>query len=191
LIDADVTTRAWLTFGLRELGSQVRTAESLHGGLEVIEAARPTGIVTEQVLPDGCVLPELRKLRALAPAAPILIATRYASVASAVFALRNGAAGYLAKPADAREVAIELGLASPAVTQGSSFSVMTLDQIEWEHINRVVMNCGGNVSEAARRLRMHRRSLQRKLARGGPPTQSWVRQGVAPDSPSLTTTTHG
>jgi two-component system response regulator RegA len=171
VIDADLGASACLSSGLGRLGLTVAVARSLREGVRALRSDPPAAIVTEQVLPDGCVLSLLPKLGELAPGAKTMILTRHASVSAAVLAMRVGFAGYLSKPADAVEVATELGLRastkSPSSPRGQD-SVMTLDQIEWEHISRVVLRCGGNVSEAARRLQLHRRTLQRKLARGSP-----------------------
>jgi two-component system response regulator RegA len=93
--------------------------------------------------------------------------TGYGSVATAIEALKRGAAHYLTKPADADEIlaAFEPSSSPPAMDALPAFQPMSLDRVEWEHINRVLVDCGGNVSEAARQLGLHRRTLQRKLSK--------------------------
>lgn len=172
VIDDDLVASALLCRELGGTGFAVKAAPTLSMGISMIEAERPDAIVTEQMLPDGCVLSHIRDLREKARDAAILVLTRHASVAAAVSAVRSGAAGYMAKPANAAEVTAELQLQpNPSCRSGcdTGKSVMTLEQIEWEHISRVLINCDGNVSRAARCLRMHRRTLQRKLACGVPP----------------------
>jgi two-component system response regulator RegA len=171
VIDADSAAAALLSLGMRRLGLSVSTVQTLRDGLCIVRSQPPSAIVTEQVLPDGYAISVLVQLRDVAPRVKTVILTRHASVSAAVLAIRSGAAGYLSKPAEAAEVATELGLLAcgevDPVAPGQE-PVMTLEQVEWEYINRVMLSCGGNISEASRRLHMHRRSLQRKLARGGP-----------------------
>jgi two-component system, response regulator RegA len=104
----------------------------------------------------------LEALRAIDPATKVLVLTGYGSIATAVDATRRGAIGYLSKPADADEIVAQLlgrgGSLAPA-----DIDTPSLARAEWEHIQRVLADCDGNVSEAARRLGIHRRSLQRKL----------------------------
>lgn len=105
-------------------------------------------------------------LRDIDPETRIVVLTGYGSVATAVEAVRRGAVHYLTKPADAEEILAAFersadGQAGPS----APLQPMTLDRVEWEHINRVLMECGGNVSEAARLLGLHRRTLQRKLSK--------------------------
>jgi two-component system response regulator RegA len=106
-------------------------------------------------------------LKALDEATRIVVLTGYGSVATAIEALKRGAAHYLTKPADADEIlaAFEPSSSPPAMDALPAFQPMSLDRVEWEHINRVLVDCGGNVSEAARQLGLHRRTLQRKLSK--------------------------
>jgi two-component system, response regulator RegA len=94
------------------------------------------------------------------------VLTGYGSIATAIEAVRRGATNYLTKPADADEILSALGEGPPG-GEGTAVPAkpMSLDQVEWEHINRILLECDGNVSEAARILGLHRRSLQRKLAK--------------------------
>jgi two-component system response regulator RegA len=113
----------------------------------------------------------LRELLALDPETQIVVLTGYGSIATAIDAVRLGAVYYLAKPADADEIlaAFARGQNPPARDlDAAQFEAPSLARAEWEHINRVLSDCGGNISEAARRLKIHRRSLQRKLSKYAP-----------------------
>jgi two-component system response regulator RegA len=103
------------------------------------------------------------------PNTRIVVLTGYGSVATAVEAVRRGATHYLTKPADADEIVAAFERGTSATSSDTPpLQPMSLDRVEWEHINRVLMDCQGNISEAARVLRIHRRSLQRKLSRYPP-----------------------
>lgn len=105
-------------------------------------------------------------LRAIDEGTRIVVLTGYATIANAVAAMRAGAADYLMKPADA--AACEKALLGIPVPDTETDELPSLDRVEYEYLQRVVADCGGNISEAARRLRMHRRSLQRKIGRSPP-----------------------
>lgn len=105
-------------------------------------------------------------LRAIDDGTRIVVLTGYGTIANAVAAMRAGAVDYLMKPADA--AACEKALLGVAVPAPDADEVPSLDRVEYEYLQRVVSDCGGNISEAARRLRMHRRSLQRKIGRSPP-----------------------
>ena len=110
-------------------------------------------------------------IRAIEPATQILVLTGYGSIATALEAVRLGAVHYLTKPADPDDIlsAFERGAGPHTPALGVPADAPSLERVEWEHINRVLTDCGGNVSQTARILRIHRRSLQRKLAR--PPAE--------------------
>jgi two-component system, response regulator RegA len=122
-------------------------------------------------LPDGSGLEVVRRLRALDATSVIVVLTGYGSIATALDAQRLGAAHYLTKPADVDDLLAAFARADPArldpplATPDPVTDTPSLARVEWEHINRVLADSGGNISEAARRLRLHRRSLQRKLAK--------------------------
>ena len=164
LVDDDVTLRERLARAFRERGFEVATAA---GAAEALARAReetPEYAVLDLRMPDQSGLELLRALRAMDPSTRILMLTGYGSIATAVEATRLGAVGYLPKPADADEIlAAFAGEAASAPIETPS-----LARTEWEHIQRVLADCGGNVSEAARRLGIHRRSLQRKLQKYPP-----------------------
>ena len=112
----------------------------------------------------------VRELKDIDEATQIVVLTGYGSIATAIDAVRLGATYFLAKPADVDDIlaAFARGEAPPQVQPDSDYQAPSLARTEWEHINRVLADCGGNISEAARRLGIHRRSLQRKLGRYAP-----------------------
>jgi two-component system, response regulator RegA len=133
-----------------------------------IAAARhdsPEMAVVDLRLPDRDGLEVVRELKAIDPSIAIVVLTGYGSIATALESIRLGALHYLTKPTDADRIlaAFEHGLASRP--RDLSTSLPSLARVEWEYLQRVLTDCDGNVSEAARRLGMHRRSLQRKLAK--------------------------
>jgi len=125
----------------------------------------PTHAVVDLKMPGGrSGLDVVRELRALAPPPAVVVLTGYGTIGTAVEAIRLGAINYLNKPADADEIEAALqGKRAPPMSD-----VPSLDRQEWEYLNRILADCDGNVSEAARRLRMHRRTLQRKLQKHPP-----------------------
>jgi two-component system response regulator RegA len=168
LVDDDDAFRAALGGALERRGFTVTLAGNPS---EAAEHAR--GQVFEYALvdvrmPGGSGIDLVRTLRALDEGTRIVVMTGYGTIANAVEAMRAGAADYLTKPVDA--VACERALSGRADATGAPDDVPSLDRVEWEYLQRVVADCGGNVSEAARRLRMHRRSLQRKISRMPPRT---------------------
>jgi two-component system response regulator RegA len=118
-------------------------------------------------MPGRSGLEVVRELCAIDPTTKIVVLTGYGSIATAVEAMRRGATSYLPKPADADEILVALADTPPQVT-GGDFPAPSLARAEWEHIQRVLADCGGNISEAARRLGLHRRSLQLKLRKYPP-----------------------
>jgi two-component system response regulator RegA len=131
----------------------------------------PQLAVVDLRMPGRSGLELVRDLKQLDPSMHVLVLTGYGSIATAVEAVRLGAANYLPKPADADDVLAALGRAGAEVDVEESEAeaeVPTLARAEWEHIHRVMADCGGNISEAARRLGIHRRSLQRKLRKRAP-----------------------
>jgi len=137
-------------------------------GAGAIAAARrdsPEMAVVDLRLPDLSGLEVVREMKAIDPSTSIIVLTGYGSIATALEAIRLGAVHYLTKPTDADRIlaAFDLGLA--ARPRALRIDTPTLARVEWEHMHRVLVDCDGNISEAARMLNMHRRSLQRKLAR--------------------------
>jgi two-component system response regulator RegA len=172
VVDDDEPFRTRLARALADRGLEVRTAGDVAEAL--LAAGRddpPELAVVDLRMPGGSGLDLVRDLKALEPAMRILVLTGYGSIATAVEAMRLGAANYLPKPVDADEILRALAPEGMGLTADASLPVGTpsLARAEWEHIHRVLGDCGGNISEAARRLGLHRRSLQRKLGKA-PPT---------------------
>jgi two-component system response regulator RegA len=169
LVDDDEVFRERLAQALRARGHGVVTAGDLAGALAKADQTPFDFAVIDLRMPDGSGLALLEGLRARAPAARFVMLTGYGSIASAVEALRLGAHDYLSKPVDADEVLAALtGEGSRAGGRPPTTAAPSLARAEWEHIQRVLADCGGNVSEAARRLGITRRTLQLKLKKYPP-----------------------
>ena len=127
-----------------------------------------THAVVDLRMPGGSGVELIPQLLRVAPGIRIVVLTGYGSIATAVEAIRRGASDYLTKPADADQVLGALGLEASAerveTTAETTPSAPSLERVEWEHIQRVLTDCGGNVTQAARVLGVHRRTLQRKLS---------------------------
>jgi two-component system response regulator RegA len=176
IVDDDSAARDLLARWFHGAGWQVRLADTCAAALGIAAVATPDQGIVEQRLPDGSGIDLLPRLRALSPAMSGVVLTRYPSIAAAVRAIRVGFRDYLAKPVDWVHLAALFGISpppsplrAPANDIAGDDAARSLARIEWEHIQSVLFNCGGNVSAAARLLRVHRRSLQRKLRRIAPP----------------------
>lgn len=173
LVDDDETFRERLARALRERGFDVRTAASVDEAVALAEQDSPEYAVIDLRMPGKGGMELLRELNRVDAGTRALILTGYGSIATAVEAVRLGAVNFIPKPADADDVVAafekyERGEASDGPVVTSSYRAPTLARMEWEHIQRVLSDCGGNISESARRLGIHRRSLQRKLQRNAP-----------------------
>ncbi|NOY26538.1 MAG: response regulator [Oligoflexia bacterium] len=171
LVDDDERLRERLALALWDRGFEVRTAKDAAVALAVAESWLPARAVIDLRMPGMSGLELIRELKALYPSIEIVVVTGYGSIATAVDAVRLGAIGYVNKPADADEVlaAFERGEADPlASVEEPGWETPTLARAEWEHIQAVLAETGGNISEAARRLGLHRRTLQRKLQKRPP-----------------------
>jgi two-component system response regulator RegA len=171
LVDDHEVFRERAARAFRERGFEVRTAGSVKDALSHVVDETPELAVVDLSLPDGSGLEVLRALRDADESTRVVMLTGYGSVATAVDAIRLGAVHYLQKPADVDAIlaAFHADVDSPVLAANAVYDPPSLERVEWEHIQRVLSDCGGNVSEAARRLRIHRRSLQRKLQRWAPP----------------------
>jgi two-component system response regulator RegA len=165
IVDDDEVFCAVLSDALSERGYRVATAYTLDDGLRQAQQLEPEYAVVDLRIgrDSGLVLAE--RLHAMDENTRIVVLTGYASIATAVEAIKLGAVHYLAKPADADEI-----LASLHKDQGDprtplADTPLTVRRLEWEHLQKVLAECDNNVSAAARKLRMHRRTLQRKLAK--------------------------
>ena len=148
-------------------GFTPRVADSVAAGLVAIGAAAPAFAIIDLKLEDGSGLDVMRALKAARPDARAIILTGYGAIASAVVAVKLGAFDYLAKPVNADEI-----IAALTSERSSQFDSpehpMSADRVRWEHIQRVYESCERNVSETARQLNMHRRTLQRILGKRAP-----------------------
>lgn len=148
-------------------GFEVRMGQSIAEGLELIRQKAPAFAVIDMRLEDGNGLDVIAELAKIKPDARTIVLTGYGNFATAVSAVKLGAVDYLAKPADADEVTDAL-LAPANEKAQPPENPMSADRVRWEHIQRVYELCNRNVSETARRLNMHRRTLQRILAKRAP-----------------------
>ncbi len=149
-------------------GLDVRTAADAPGAIALARSESPELALVDLRMPGPSGLELVKALREIDPTTRVVVLTGYGSIANAVEAVRLGAWSYLPKPADADEV-LEAFEREPAATVASDGpKAASLARAEWEHINRVLTACGDNISEAARRLGLHRRTLQRKLKKHPP-----------------------
>ena len=167
LVDDDKPFLQRLARAMETRGYVVDTAESVAEGLRKVEASPPAYAVGDLRLEDGNGLDVLELVRRKRPDSRMVVLTGYGNIATAVTAVKLGAVDYLAKPADADDVYNAL-VASTTAKAPPPENPMSADRVRWEHIQRVYELCNRNVSETARRLNMHRRTLQRILAKRAP-----------------------
>lgn len=172
IVDDDAVFRERLGRAFRDRGYDVRTAQSYDEAMQQARIDSPELAIIDLRMVGRSGLELTRDLHELDPATHIVVLTGYGSIATAVEAVRLGAVHYLSKPADADDllVAFARGAAPPLDPPSADYVPPSLARAEWEHINRVLSDCGGNISAAARRLGIHRRSLQRKLQKYPPTT---------------------
>jgi two-component system response regulator RegA len=171
IVDDDHVLRERLARAFRDRGYDVRTADGTDAAVAAAREDSPELAVVDLRMPGAGGLELVRELRTLDPATRIVVLTGYGSIATTIEAMRLGATYYLPKPADVDDIlaAFARGEAPPLAPAADLLAeAPTLARAEWEHINRVLADAGGNVSEAARRLGLHRRSLQRKLQKYPP-----------------------
>lgn len=169
IVDDDEPFRTRLAATMERRGFVVTTADSLTSGIAAATANPPAYAVVDLRLGESNGLEVVHRLQDISPDTRVVMLTGYGNIATAVAAVKAGAIDYLAKPVDAERLTAALlqweegGLPEP------SEMPMTAERVRWEHIQRIYDECGRNVSETARRLRMHRRTLQRILAKHAPP----------------------
>ena len=167
LVDDDRPFLQRLARAMEARGYLVDTADNVADGLKKVEAAPPSFAVVDMRLEDGNGLDVIELLRRRRPDSRMVVLTGYGNIATAVTAVKLGAVDYLAKPADADEIHAAL-TREPGEKPSPPENPMSADRVRWEHIQRVYELCERNVSETARRLNMHRRTLQRILAKRAP-----------------------
>jgi two-component system response regulator RegA len=167
LVDDDKPFLTRLARAMESRGFDVRTAESVAEGVAQVAERPPAFAVVDLRLADGNGLDVIEALHAKRPGARVIVLTGYGNIATAVTAVKLGAIDYLAKPADADAVYSAL-MSENDARAALPENPMSADRVRWEHIQRVYELCNRNVSETARRLNMHRRTLQRILAKRAP-----------------------
>ena len=167
IVDDDKPFVQRLARAMESRGFDVTTAEAVAEGLQQVEKTSPAFAVVDLRLADGSGLEVISALKQRRPVARAIVLTGYGNIATAVNAVKAGAIDYLAKPADADDVVAAL-LALDGKKAEPPEHPMSADRVRWEHIQRIYELCGRNVSETARRLNMHRRTLQRILAKRAP-----------------------
>jgi two-component system response regulator RegA len=166
VVDDDETFRRRLVRAFTERGLDARDAGDPDAAIAAATADSPELAVVDLRMPGRSGLDVVRELKAIDPATNIVVLTAYGSIATALEAVRLGATHYLTKPADADEIlaAFERDKQPSDSAPRVEHEAPSLARAEWEHIQRVLTDCAGNVSQAARVLGVHRRSLQRKLS---------------------------
>ena len=161
IVDDDTPFRERLVRAMRDRGYETTGAADHPTAMDIAREESPELALVDLRLPGESGLAVVRDLKALDSSTVIVVLTGYGSIATAVQSMKLGAASYLTKPADADQIVAAFEGTQPSDdTQAPS-----LARVEWEHIQRILADCGGNVSQAARILGIHRRSLQRKLAK--------------------------
>lgn len=168
LVDDDKVFCGALAGALRRRGFCVVVAHNHDDAVAEAAAWTPARALVDLRMPGKGGLEVVSELLKLDPRLRIIVLTGYGSIATAVEAIKMGAVHYLTKPASVDDIMAAFDRTAAVTEVEAPVAPRPLDEVEWEHLQKVLTDCGGNVSEAARRLGMHRRSLQRKLARGRP-----------------------
>ena len=170
VVDDSYAFRERLARAFRERGFDVQTASNYDEAMDQAREQMPNKAVVDLRMPGKNGLELVRDLREMDDSVSAVVLTGFGSIATAIDAVRLGATYYLPKPADADDIlaSFERSDTGPLESPDSEHEVPSLARAEWEHIHRVMADCGGNISEAARRLGIHRRSLQRKLRKRAP-----------------------
>ena len=167
IVDDDNPFRQRLARAMEKKGFTVTQAESVKIGIETVKSQSPAVAVVDLRLNDGNGLEVVKENQKTNIKSRIIMLTGYGNIPTAVAAIKEGAIDYIAKPADADDVEKAL-LADPNQKPAPPENPMSADRVKWEHIHRVFELCNRNVSETARRLKMHRRTLQRILSKRSP-----------------------
>ena len=165
LVDDDDDFRTVLCGALEKRGYEVTTAANVNEALILAEQSPPEFAVVDLKMPGPSGLVLARRLKELDAATRIVMLTGYASITTAVEAVKLGATHYLAKPANAAEIIAAFGMTQGNERASIADAPLSVDRLEWEHLQRILNEHDGNISATARALNMHRRSLQRKLSK--------------------------
>jgi len=167
IVDDDSPFRHRLARAMEKKGFIVSQAEGVKTGIQKANENKPAFAVIDLRLQDGNGLEVVKEIQKSKKNSRVIMLTGYGNISTAVAAIKTGAIDYLAKPADADDVEKAL-LADPNSKAAPPDDPMSADRVKWEHIHRVFELCNRNVSETARRLKMHRRTLQRILSKRSP-----------------------
>ena len=167
IVDDDNPFRERLARAMEKKGFKVFQAEGVKKGIDSVKTQKPSFAVVDLRLGDGNGLEVVKEIQKTNSNSRVVMLTGYGNIPTAVAAIKQGAIDYLAKPADADDVERAL-LADPHQKAAPPENPMSADRVKWEHIHRVFELCNRNVSETARRLKMHRRTLQRILSKRSP-----------------------
>jgi two-component system response regulator RegA len=165
LVDDDDTFRGVLAQAMKKRGFDVIEADSAESAWALVQQNPPEYAVIDLKMSGDSGLVLVRQISALGAGTKMVILTGYASIATAIEAIKLGATHYLAKPVDADEIVAAFGKREGDTTAQVAMNPLSVDRLEWEHIQRVLNENEGNISATARSLNMHRRTLQRKLSK--------------------------
>ena len=167
IVDDDDPLRMRLSRAMEKKGFQVKDTKTVENAIKMVISAPPKFALVDLRLEDGNGLDVVKEINRVKKDSRIVMLTGYGNLPTAVAAVKSGAIDYLAKPVDADDVEAAL-LADPDSKAKPPENPMSADRVKWEHIHRVFELCNRNVSETARRLKMHRRTLQRILSKRSP-----------------------
>ncbi len=167
IVDDDDPLRSRLSRAMEKKGFQVKDAKTVENAIKMVKSSPPKFALVDLRLEDGNGLDVVQEIKKFKSDSIIVMLTGYGNLPTAVAAVKAGAIDYMAKPVDADDVEAAL-LADPNSKAKPPENPMSADRVKWEHIHRVFELCNRNVSETARRLKMHRRTLQRILSKRSP-----------------------
>lgn len=171
VVDDDPTFRSRLCRAFRDRGCEAHEADTTEATLQAARTLSPDLVLLDLKMPGLSGLDLIQQIKKLDTTIAVIILTGYGSIPTAMQAFKLGADHYLGKPADAEQIlAAYRELTSDSAGKQAPMSVPSLARVEWEHIQRVLLDCSGNISQAAKLLGIHRRSLQRKLSKYPPAT---------------------
>ena len=162
VVDDDEIFRTRLVKALQARGLEAHGAGTANAAMELVTQLRPDAAIVDLRMPGSSGLDLVPELKARVPGMKVVVLTGYGSIATAVEAVRRGAVNYLTKPLDADQI---LAAFDKDADPPPADNTPSLARVEWEHIQRILHDCNGNISLAARKLGLHRRSLQRKLGK--------------------------
>jgi two-component system response regulator RegA len=165
IVEDDTPLRDRLRRAFEDRGFEVVEAATTEAADKHLQEEIPEFVLLDLRVPSAGGLAMVSRFKQADASTRIVVLTGYGSIATAVEAVKRGATQYLTKPADADQILAAFGASVATTPETDSVEPMSLDRVEWEHVNRVLAETGGNISEAARVLGIHRRSLQRKLNR--------------------------